>query len=73
MAAESKGLTLTYLKEVFVSAALRRANEGVALMDDAFLDAALEAAGELRTHLRRVRDPDSLAEMRPGREILGFR
>jgi hypothetical protein len=38
------------------------------------LDAALEAAGEeLRTHLRRVRDPDSLAEMRPGREILGFR
>jgi hypothetical protein len=35
------------------------------------LDAALEAAGEeLRTHLRRARDPDSLADMRPGREVL---
>jgi hypothetical protein len=41
--------------------------------DDALLDAALEAAGELRTHLRRVKDPDSLAEMRSGREALGFR
>ena len=42
-------------------------------MDDAFLNAALEAAGELRTHLRRVKDPNSLAEMRPGKEVLGFR
>jgi SpoVK/Ycf46/Vps4 family AAA+-type ATPase len=50
MAAESEGLTLAYLKEIFVSAALRRANERVTLMDDAFLDAALGAAGELRTH-----------------------
>ena len=73
IAAESEGFTLAYLKEIFVSAALRRANEGATLMDDAFLDSALEAAAELRTHLRRAKDPDSLAEMRSGREVLGFR
>jgi hypothetical protein len=30
MAAESEGFTLAYLKEIFVCAALRRANEGAA-------------------------------------------
>jgi SpoVK/Ycf46/Vps4 family AAA+-type ATPase len=73
VAARSESFTPAYLKEVFVSAALRRAGEGVEVLDGAFASAALEQVAELRDHLRRAEDPDALAEIRPPAGALGFR
>jgi hypothetical protein len=38
-----------------------------------FADAAFSQVDELRAHPRRIKDPDSLAEMSSGGEFLGFR
>ncbi|MBA3492497.1 MAG: ATP-binding protein [Rubrobacteraceae bacterium] len=73
VAGKTDGFTPAYLKEVFVSAALCRAQAGAAILDEEFADAALSQVDELRAHLRRVKDPDSLAEMRSGEAVPGFR
>ena len=72
IAAASEGFTPAYLKEVFVSAALRCAQEGIEVLDEAFADAALEEVAELRLHLKRARDPEALAQMQPA-STAGFR
>jgi len=72
IAAASEGFTPAYLKEVFVSAALRCAQEGIEVLDEAFADAALEEVAELRLHLKRARDPEVLAQMQPA-STAGFR
>ncbi len=63
VAAGSDGFTPAYLKEVFLSAALRRAQEGAATLDRDFAAAALAEVGALREHLRALRDPDALAQV----------
>jgi SpoVK/Ycf46/Vps4 family AAA+-type ATPase len=63
VAAGSDGFTPAYLKEVFLSAALRRAHEGATALDHDFAAAALAEIGALRDHLRAMRDPDALAQV----------
>ena len=65
--------TPAYLKEVFISAALCRAQAGDATLDEEFAAAAISQVDELRAHLRRVKDPDSLAQVRSNAEAPGFR
>lgn len=73
VARETDGFTPAYLKEVFISAALSRAQAGADTLDEEFAVAAFSQVDELRAHLRRVKDPDSLAEMRSNAEVPGFR
>jgi hypothetical protein len=42
-------------------------------IDEEFAVAALSQVDELRAHLRRVKDPDSLVEMRSSAEVPGFK
>lgn len=63
VAAGSGGFTPAYLKEVFVSAALRQAQGGATILDGEFAAAALAQVDELRNYLRAVRNPDALAEV----------
>lgn len=69
----SDGFTPAYLKEAFVSAALQRAQEGVSVLDDKFADAVLRQIDELRKHLKRMDDPEALADLMGGNSALGFR
>lgn len=72
-AARSDGFTPAYLKEAVLSAALSRAQEGAAVLDDKFVDAVLAQIDELRRHMSRMKDPDFLAEMRGEHCEIGFR
>jgi hypothetical protein len=58
----SDGFTPAYLKEVFVSAALRRAQAGAMLLDEQFHNAVIDQVEEMRKHLRRMQKPDELGE-----------
>ena len=69
----SDGFTPAYLKEAFVSAALQRAQEGVSVLDDKFGDAVLHQIDSLRKHLKRIKDPDKLAEMSGGSDAISLR
>ena len=60
----SSGFTPAYLKEVFVSAALQRAQEGATVLDERFGAAVLAQVDHVRQHLQRMKDPGALAEMR---------
>lgn len=73
VAQKSDGFTPAYLKEAFVSAALSRAQEGDTILDERFAESVLEQLGELRAHLKKVKNPDALAEMRSGDDAIGFR
>lgn len=74
VAERSDGFTPAYLKEVFTSAALARAQVGAMLLDEQFAAAVLEQANELRQYLRRMRDPEAFAEMSVrGDQPMGFR
>jgi AAA+ superfamily predicted ATPase len=74
VAKRSDGFTPAYLKEVFVSAALQRAQTGATILDEAFAVAVLAQVSELRQHLRQMRNPDALADMdRRGDITMGFR
>ena len=68
----SEGFTPAYLKEAIVAAALQRAQAGSAALDEEFAYAILGQVEELRQHLRRMKDPDALAEMQT-ESTLGFR
>ena len=72
-AARTEGFTPAYLKEAFLSAALQQAQDGVTLLDAPFAEAVLAQVDELKAHLRRMNDPDALAEMTVGSGPLGFR
>lgn len=69
---KTDGFTPAYLKEAFIAAALSRAQAGAFTLDDTFGAAVLAQADELREHLKRMRDPDALAEMTTG-DGMGFR
>lgn len=68
----SEGFTPAYLKEALLSGALTRAQAGATVLDEAFAEAVLAQVGELKDHLRRMKNPDALAEMQSGAD-LGFR
>lgn len=72
IASETEGFTPAYLKEVFVSAIVRRAGSGATELDEEFAEAALESVAELRAHLDRVEMPQDLAEIRPVKSKFGF-
>ncbi len=73
VAERTDGFTPAYLKEAFVSAALERAQEGAATLDDGFARSVLAQVDELKAHLKRMDDPEALAEMTTGGSALGFR
>ncbi len=73
VAERTDGFTPAYLKEAFVSAALERAQEGVTVLDDQFVRSVLTQVDELKAHLKRMDDPEALAEMTTGGSGLGFR
>ncbi len=73
VAQKSDGFTPAYLKEAFVSAALSRAQEGATVLDERFAQAVLEQLGELKAHLKKVKNPDAMAEMRSGDDAIGLR
>lgn len=58
----TEGFTPAYLKEVFVSAALRRAQAGAMVLDEQFHNAVIDQVEELRKHMRRMQKPDELGE-----------
>ena len=72
VSAKTAKWTPAYLKEAFLSAALSRAQDGAFTLDGAFADAVLAQVDELKAHLKRMRDPDALAQM-DGDAPLGFR
>ena len=73
VADKTDGFTPAYLKEAFLAAALSRAHAGETQLDQGYFDAVLEQVEELKSHLKRLKDPDALAEMRSGNESIGFR
>ncbi len=62
-----------YLKEAFVSAALQRAQDGADVLDEQFAAAVLAQVEELKTHLKRMQDPEALAEMSGGSDAMSLR
>ena len=72
VAEQTDGFTPAYLKEIFIGAALGRAQAGALVLDSAFAEGVLAQVKELRTHLKRMKDPDALAEMRSGDGTMGF-
>ncbi len=70
---KTDGFTPAYLKEVFTSAALSRAQEGATILDEHFATAVMAQVEELRAHLKRAKDPESLATMSGSDDIVGFR
>ncbi len=73
VARHSEGFTPAYLKEVFVGAALQRAQAGASVLDGQFALAVMTQVEELRAHLRRMKDPEALSEMTSSDGIVGFR
>ncbi len=73
VAAKSEGFTPAYLKEALVSAALERAQEGATILDDEFALQVLEQVEELRAHMKKMKNPDALGEMRSMDDAIGFR
>ena len=73
VAEKTDGFTPAYLKEVFIAAALERAQAGAALLDLAFAQAVLSQVDELKKLGRRLRDPEALAELRTGEGTIGLR
>ena len=73
VADQTDGFTPAYLKEAFVSAALQRAQEGATVLDEQFAQTVLTQIEELKAHLKRMDDPEALAELTTGGSALGFR
>lgn len=67
------GFTPAYLKEVFVSAALQRAQEGAVVLDEQFVNTVLRQVDELRKHLKRMKDPSALADFSSNGVSIGLR
>jgi AAA+ superfamily predicted ATPase len=73
VAQRSDGFTPAYLKEVFVSAALSRAQDGDTVLDEKFAEAVCTHTEELRLYLKRARSADSFREMRSSDDVVGLR
>ena len=73
VAAKSEGFTPAYLKEALISAALECAQDGAKVLDKSFAAHALAQVEQLRDHLKRLKKPDALGEMRSLDDVIGFR
>jgi SpoVK/Ycf46/Vps4 family AAA+-type ATPase len=73
MADKSDGFTPAYLKEAITAAALQRAQAGAMLLDEEFAAAVLTQVEELRGHLKRIKNPDSLGILSGGEGTIGLR
>jgi AAA+ superfamily predicted ATPase len=70
----TNGFTPAFLKEAFVAAALRQAQEGITTLDARFGEAVLHQIDQLTKQMRRLRDPDTLREFAsPDTEPMGLR
>lgn len=63
VARASEGFTPAYIKEAFVSAALERAHEGAAILDEEFARSFLKQVKALKGYLRESRSPERLADI----------
>ena len=74
VAQQTDGFTPAYLKEAFIAGALQRAQAGATDLDNAFAAAVIEQVGELRQHLKRMQNADSLGDFEsPESAPLGLR
>lgn len=73
VAERSEGFTPAYLKEAITSAALQRAQAGAMVLDEEFAAAVKAQVEELRGHLKRMKNPDSLGIVSGGEGAIGFR
>jgi hypothetical protein len=72
VAERTDGFTPAYLKEAFIAAALERAQAGAMRLDEEFGKAVLRQVKELAAHLKRLRNPEALAEFLGTDSGLGF-
>lgn len=73
VASKSEGFTPAYLKEALVAAALERAQAGASALDEEFARQVLAQVEELREHMKKMKNPDALGEMRSVDDVIGFR
>jgi MoxR-like ATPase len=73
VAGKTDGFTPAYLKEAFTAAALQRAQNGAMVLDDEFARGVLRQVAELKAHLKKLKNPDALAQMKSGEDVIGFR
>ena len=73
VALRSDGFTPAYLKEAVISAALQSAQDGAKVLDESFAAHVLAQVEQLRDHLKRLKNPDALGEMRALDDVIGFR
>ena len=73
VAKSTAGFTPAYLKEALVSAALIRAQHGDLVLDSTYAQAVVDQIDALRAHLKRTKNPQSMAEMSCDTAQLGFR
>jgi hypothetical protein len=72
-AAQTDGFTPAFLKELFISAALRCAQNGALVLDGRFVLAVREQIGELRAQMRKVKNPDALTDVTSSCDAIGLR
>ncbi len=70
---KTDGFTPAYLKEAFTAAALQRAQQGAVVLDRGFYEAVLEQVEELKTYIKKSKNPEAMAEMRGTDDTIGFR
>ncbi len=74
VAERSAGFTPAYLKEAFISGALRQAQAGVPILDQRFAQAVLGQVDELKRHLKQIRNPEALGGFEhPEAQAIGIR
>jgi SpoVK/Ycf46/Vps4 family AAA+-type ATPase len=73
VAQRSEGFTPAYLKEAFLSAALEQAQQGDLTLDAKFSESVLKHLDSLKRYLKKVKDPDSLGEMRSTDDAISLR
>jgi ATP-dependent Zn protease len=74
VAQSTNGFSPAYLKELFVSAGLVRAQAGAEMLDEQFANAVLEQTSIMRKHLRNLKSQASGGEMvGDGMELIGIR
>jgi SpoVK/Ycf46/Vps4 family AAA+-type ATPase len=73
VAERTDGYTPAYLKEALTSAALQRVQDGAVVLDAAFAECVLAQVESLRRHMKKMKDPEALAEFGSNDKALGFR
>ena len=73
VAAKTDGFTPAYLKEAFTAAALSLAQNGALVLDGEFALEVLRQIDEIKANLKKLKNPDALAEMKHDDDTIGFR